>query len=119
MAYACSHHYLLVYNDIVTGEIGKLTIDMISTVLSTAVLLGTKNVSHHILVSSQSNHTGHMITIPTRYIYKMLCDHLYVKTLQEATNLFQIFICNLYIKCLLATSWMTFTICSARVENGK
>ena len=99
MVYTYTHHYLLLYKKIVEGEISKLASDTISTVLSTVVSFGTKGVSHHIfLVSPQSDCTDYMITIPTHYIYKMLCNHLHVKTLQEAVNLYQIFVCNLHIK---------------------
>ena len=39
-----------------------------------------------------------MISIPTRYIYKILRNHLHIKPLQEAANLYQVFMCNSYTK---------------------
>ncbi|KIM90408.1 hypothetical protein PILCRDRAFT_1716 [Piloderma croceum F 1598] len=100
MAYAYAHLFLDVYDTKVRSEIAKLAFDTISIVLSTAGSLGTaEGVSHHILlVSPQNNRREHLITIPTRYIYKLLRDQLHITTLQEAAMLYQIFVRNSYIK---------------------
>ncbi|KAF8806595.1 hypothetical protein BYT27DRAFT_7141270 [Phlegmacium glaucopus] len=100
MAYNFAHRYLSVYEKMVMDEIWKLSFDTISDVLSAASLGTAENiVSHHILlVSPQDDRTIHMITIPTRYIYKMLRDHLHITTLQEAAKLYQIFVRNSYTR---------------------
>jgi len=100
IAYTYAHLYLSVYDGMVRSEITKLTFSTIANVLSTAVALGTaEGVSHHILlVSPQSDRMKHLITIPTRYIYKLLRDRLHITTLQEAANLYQIFVRNSYTK---------------------
>ncbi|KIM89449.1 hypothetical protein PILCRDRAFT_225823 [Piloderma croceum F 1598] len=83
----------------VRSEIAKLTFSTIANVLSSAVALGTAEGAHHVLlVSPQSDRRKHLITIPTRYIYKLLRDYLHITTLREAANLYQIFVRNSYTK---------------------
>jgi hypothetical protein len=83
------------YDVIVKKEISKLTYDKVATMLSAAEGLGTEDVSHHILlVSPQNDRQKLEISIPTRYIYTTLRDHLQITTLQEASKLYQIFVRN-------------------------
>jgi hypothetical protein len=63
--------------------------------LSAAEQLAAEGVSHHILlVSPQTDRRGPEISIPTRYIYTTLRDHLHITTLQEASKLYQTFVRN-------------------------
>jgi hypothetical protein len=96
MAYGYAHLFLHVYDKKVRSDIAKLTFDTISIVLSTAGTPGTaESVSHYILlVSPQNDRLEHLITIPTRYIYKLLRDQPHITTLQEAAMLYQIFVRN-------------------------
>ncbi|KAF8509908.1 hypothetical protein JB92DRAFT_473469 [Gautieria morchelliformis] len=99
IAYAYAHRHLSRYDNMVRVEIKKLTYDKVATMLSAAEQLRTEGVSHDILlVSPQSNREMLEISIPTRYIYTMLRDHLHIKTLQEASKLYQIFVRNLQTK---------------------
>jgi hypothetical protein len=78
------------YDEIVEKEISELTFDTVAVMLS-AGWLSTQDVSHHILlISPQSDRRKLKISIPTRYIYTALRDHLHVKTLQDASNLYQV-----------------------------
>ncbi|KAF8524245.1 hypothetical protein JB92DRAFT_3109660 [Gautieria morchelliformis] len=101
-AYTYAHQHLSRYdNNMVKREIGNLTYDKVASMLSAAEQLGTERegVSHHILlISPQSNREMLEVSIPTRYIYKMLRDHLHIKTLQEASKLYQIFVRNAQTK---------------------
>ena len=102
---------LSTYEDTIKTEIGKLTFG-IAAMLS-AEWLGNTDVSHLILlVSSPSDRKKHTITIPTRYVYIMLRDHLCVKTLQEMAGVPQ----SVNLRRLPATSSRTFTI---YMENGE
>jgi hypothetical protein len=99
MAYSHAHRFLHVYDKMVRSEIAKLTYDKISIVLSAAATLTAEGVSHHILLVSPSNdRMDPLITIPTRYIYKLLRDQLHITTLQEAAMLYQVFVRNTYTK---------------------
>ena len=83
------------YDMLVIREILNLTYDKLASMLSDAEQLATEGVSHHILlVSPQNDRRGPEISIPTRYIYTTLRDHLHITTLQEALRLYQIFVRN-------------------------
>ena len=83
------------YDMLVIREILNLTYDKLASMLSAAEQLATEGVSHHILlVSPQSDRRRPEISIPTRYIYTTLRDHLHITTLQEASRLYQIFVRN-------------------------
>ena len=92
-------HLLSHYDAMVKNEISKLTFDTVAVMLSAAEGLDTQDVSHHILLVSPQNDRRELeISIPTRYIYTALRDHLHIKTLQEASKLYQVFVRNLGTK---------------------
>ena len=80
-------------------DLQKVTFETLGKMLSSTAVLQVEDVSHHILlVSPQSNHNHHSITIPSHYIYTKLCDQLHIHTLEEAAKLYQIFEHNKYTK---------------------
>lgn len=51
-----------------------------------------------LLIGPGSSRTEFAVTIATRSLYGRLCDHLQIRTLQEAAKLYQVFVRNSYMK---------------------
>jgi hypothetical protein len=85
------------YEDIVNTDLRKVTFETLGQMLSSTAAFQLEDLSHLILlVSPQSNHSCHSITIPSHYMYTKLCDKLNIHTLEEAARLYQIFMRDKY-----------------------